>query len=385
MIPRRLAALAALALLFAACSAGPGNGGELQGTQWVLQSYDDGANLTVVPDTVFADAEFANHRVTGTSGCNQYDAVYRSGGRTIFIAQPKITLMACDEATLAFEQRYLSLLQGSRYYGIRGNTLTIYDAARSDQPRVRRSAAEPAAGPLDVDSFESDAIEPVAVPLPGTTLNVRFGIATSADRPAATRSTGPTARTATSSGSASWPLRASPARRCHGPGDGLPQRPPGRRLDRLPRGNRPSDGSLRQHQGRADEAGSGSSGIGECVRRSECESGTNRERVGLGEPVTVRDGISDSEPDTDRVSDSDGVSDSDRDTDCHPDSDCGADGDCETVGFDRAEHRSIGFDSAEPAHGVVSACRQDRDRRQDRLSRELVHGDVTDRGRVPVL
>ena len=45
MIPRRLAALAAIALLFAACSAGPGKGGELQGTQWVLQSYDDGANL----------------------------------------------------------------------------------------------------------------------------------------------------------------------------------------------------------------------------------------------------------------------------------------------------------------------------------------------------
>ena len=62
--------------------------------------------------------------------------------------------------------------------------------------------------------------------------------------------------------------------------------------------NRPSDGSLRQHQGRSDEAGSGSRGVGEPVgervRRSESEPQRDRERVGLGEPVTVRDGISDS-------------------------------------------------------------------------------------------
>ena len=175
MIPRRLAALAALALLFAACSAGPGEGGELQGTQWVLQSYDDGSNLTVVPDTVFADAEFANYRVTGTSGCNQYDAVYRSGGRTIFIAQPKITLMACDEATMAFEQRYLSLLQGSRYYGIRANTLTIYDAARQTSLVFDAAPRNPLLGLWNVDSFESKP-GTVAAPLPDTTLNVRFGI-----------------------------------------------------------------------------------------------------------------------------------------------------------------------------------------------------------------
>src|SRR3954452_13487146 len=175
MIPRRLAALAAIALLFAACSAGPGNGGELQGTQWVLQSYDDGANLSVVPDTVFADAEFANLRVTGTSGCNQYDAIYQSGGRTIFIAQPKITLMACDEATMTFEQRYLSLLQGSRYYGIRSNTLTIYDSARETSLVFDAAPRNPLLGLWDVDSFEN-APGSVVAPLPDTTLNVRFGI-----------------------------------------------------------------------------------------------------------------------------------------------------------------------------------------------------------------
>src|SRR4029079_3647272 len=68
MIPRRLAALAALGLLLAACSAGAGTGGELQATHWILHSYDQDGTLAIAPQTVFADAEFANYRMTGTSG-----------------------------------------------------------------------------------------------------------------------------------------------------------------------------------------------------------------------------------------------------------------------------------------------------------------------------
>ena len=83
MTVRRLGALFALVLVVAACAAGPGSGGQLEGTQWVLGSvWQDGA-LTVVPETVYADASFEAHKVNGVGGCNTYDAVYRAGGRSV--------------------------------------------------------------------------------------------------------------------------------------------------------------------------------------------------------------------------------------------------------------------------------------------------------------
>src|SRR4051812_41106691 len=105
MSVRRLWALAALVLVAAACSPGTeGGGGQLEGTRWVVESvWQDGA-LTVVPDTNYADAEFGGRQVTGFSGCNTYDALYRAGGRSLLITTPRTTLMACDEASMTLEQ-----------------------------------------------------------------------------------------------------------------------------------------------------------------------------------------------------------------------------------------------------------------------------------------
>ena len=96
MIVRRLAALLVLGSLIAACSAGPGTGGQLEGTDWVLRSYAQEGALVTVPETVFADAEFTANRVSGYAGCNTFDALYRAGGRTLFIGVPATTLMACS-------------------------------------------------------------------------------------------------------------------------------------------------------------------------------------------------------------------------------------------------------------------------------------------------
>ncbi|HEY4752314.1 MAG TPA: hypothetical protein VIH37_03450, partial [Candidatus Limnocylindrales bacterium] len=79
---RRLGALVALALTIAACTAGPGTGGQLNGTHWVLSSYDSAGTLTVVPETLFADAQFDGSQLTGFSGCNTYRALFAAGGRT---------------------------------------------------------------------------------------------------------------------------------------------------------------------------------------------------------------------------------------------------------------------------------------------------------------
>src|SRR4030095_14531858 len=132
MTHRRLGALAALVLVVvAACSPGDASGGQLEGSKWVLNAVSRGGALTVVPDTAYADAQFASRELTGFGGCNSYDALYRANGRTLLITQPRSTLMACDEATMDLEQSFLAALANSRFFTERANTLTIYDGDRN--------------------------------------------------------------------------------------------------------------------------------------------------------------------------------------------------------------------------------------------------------------
>ncbi|MFL5648332.1 MAG: META domain-containing protein, partial [Chloroflexota bacterium] len=129
---RRLAILAALLLVVAGCtSAGAddktadGDGGELGATRWVLQSMSDAGALTILPDGLYADAEFTSLRVKGFSGCNDYDAVYRNAGPMLLVSEPVTTRMACPEPASTFESSYLGLLRQSRFYNVRSDTLTI--------------------------------------------------------------------------------------------------------------------------------------------------------------------------------------------------------------------------------------------------------------------
>jgi len=176
MATRWMAALAALALLVGACSAGPGNGGQLEGTKWVLDSYAVDGVMTIVPETLYAEIEFGAHRASGFAGCNQYDALVREGGRTLLVGSISSTMMACDEATMAFDQAYLALLHGSRFFGVRRDILRIYDG---DTEVLRYDAAprNPLLGVWRVDSYATDPGTMVAV-LPESELEVVFRIGT---------------------------------------------------------------------------------------------------------------------------------------------------------------------------------------------------------------
>ena len=172
---RSIAALVGLVALVAACSAGPGTGGELQGTKWILRSYDNAGTLTLVPDNEYADIEFDSNRATGFSGCNTFNARYRAGGRTLFISAPASTLMACPPEAMALEQAYLQLLDGSRFYSARGDTLTIFDSIGSTSLVFDAAPRNPLLGKWQVDSFETKP-NTVSILLPGTTMDVAFGI-----------------------------------------------------------------------------------------------------------------------------------------------------------------------------------------------------------------
>ncbi len=176
MMTRRIATLVAVGLLVAACSAGPGSGGQLEGTTWVLRSYQQNAGLTILPENLYADADFDAFRVTGFGGCNQYDALYRSGGRTLFVSQPAVTLMACDQPAMDFEQAFISLLQASRYYDVGRDTLTIFDADRSTTLVFDAAPRNPLLGKWLVTAYETTEGTVVAPPK-GIELDVVFGIA----------------------------------------------------------------------------------------------------------------------------------------------------------------------------------------------------------------
>ena len=182
MIGRRLLALIAVALLAAGCSSAAGadetadgSGGELGATQWVLRSYSVAGTLTLVPDGLFTDANFTSGRVSGTTGCNHYDALYRAGGRMLLIGQPAVTFRLCDDAANALEQAYVPLLQQSRFYNVNGRTLTIrsgdlaviliYDAAPNN----------PLLGDWFIQAYNNGA-GAVTTPVPGSQPTATFGL-----------------------------------------------------------------------------------------------------------------------------------------------------------------------------------------------------------------
>ena len=116
--------------------------------------------------------------MSGFSGCNEYDALYRAGGRTLLVSQPASTLMACDEATMAFEAQFLTLLQASRFYTVHRDTLTVFGAVGEGALLVFDAAPRnPLLGKWTVDSYGVPPSTVVAV-LPDTEIDVVFGIGT---------------------------------------------------------------------------------------------------------------------------------------------------------------------------------------------------------------
>lgn len=175
MRTRLIAVLVAVAAVAAACSSGEGSGGQLDGATWVLRSYLQDGSLALVPETEYADAEFDAGHVSGFGGCNRFAAAYRSGGRTLFITQAVSTKMACAESSMTLETTYLDLLQQSRLYSARNDTLTIIGENATTLLVFDAAPKNPLLGRWVVDSY-SDAPGSVVAVLPDTEIEVVFGI-----------------------------------------------------------------------------------------------------------------------------------------------------------------------------------------------------------------
>ena len=96
----------------------------LEGTQWILDQQ--ATRLTVVTPSAVVTAQFSSDgSLTGTSGCNRYNASYTVKGSSMTISQPAGTLIACAAPVMRVEQAYLARLPKAQSFSIDGSVLTI--------------------------------------------------------------------------------------------------------------------------------------------------------------------------------------------------------------------------------------------------------------------
>jgi heat shock protein HslJ len=166
-------AIVTLGLVAVACSSSPGTGGTIDGTSWRLTVQDVEGTETPVPAGVVVTAVFADGQVTGSAGCNTYNATYTASGSNLTFGTAATTAMACDPAVNAFEQEYLANLAAAGSYTATADKLTIYESGGKQLLAFEAAPANPLLGEWNVTGYNNGA-EAVVSPITGTTLTATF-------------------------------------------------------------------------------------------------------------------------------------------------------------------------------------------------------------------
>lgn len=136
MRPRRVAiavVVAAAALVLVACGGDDGSDpgtqdpSALEGKDWVLTQMLTAGGQTEIVD-VGVSASFDGSTISGSSGCNRYNASYEASGAEISFGPISGTQMACPEAESSTEARFLQLLEGVGSYEVSGRSMSMNDA-----------------------------------------------------------------------------------------------------------------------------------------------------------------------------------------------------------------------------------------------------------------
>lgn len=111
-------------LLIAACETLNGGGGDsLIGSRWVAEAIEGRGVIDLLQSTIsFDDAT----RVTGSGGCNRFFGPAQISGARIELGPLASTKMACSEAVLDQEYRYLKTLESVRGYRLDAQTDLLY-------------------------------------------------------------------------------------------------------------------------------------------------------------------------------------------------------------------------------------------------------------------
>jgi heat shock protein HslJ len=124
--------VAVLGLVLAGCTAGGphaaqtaagGEAGDLVATAWRLEDLGGAGVL----DRVEATLEFPDAgKVAGSGSCNRFFGTVEISGESIKISPLGSTRMACAEAVMNQEGKYLKALQDAERFTRDGSTLLIY-------------------------------------------------------------------------------------------------------------------------------------------------------------------------------------------------------------------------------------------------------------------
>jgi heat shock protein HslJ len=96
----------------------------LAGAEWVLRAWDLEEPAPAEPEVTLTCKD---GRLTGTSGCNRYNAAAKAGDQPgdLSVGPAAGTMMACPEPQSAVETRYLKQLAGAIRYGFMFGHLAI--------------------------------------------------------------------------------------------------------------------------------------------------------------------------------------------------------------------------------------------------------------------
>ena len=125
--------LVVVGLALGACGGDDGSDGDtqdtaaLEGESWILTQMLTAGGQTEIVD-VSVSASFDGTKISGTSGCNSYNASYEATGAQISFGPIAGTKMACPEPEGSTEARYLQLLEGVGSYEVSGRSMSMNDA-----------------------------------------------------------------------------------------------------------------------------------------------------------------------------------------------------------------------------------------------------------------
>ena len=137
---------------------------DLEGVTWQLSELNKGQSLVEGTEIT---ATFANGKISGSAGCNNYSAALTPGERTAVTVGPAVsTRKACPELVMAQEAEYLSALQSVTQWGFDDGYLSLVSVGTDNNPRwLNFTPAQPAgpAVPAAVTPTEQPA-QPTAAP-----------------------------------------------------------------------------------------------------------------------------------------------------------------------------------------------------------------------------
>jgi heat shock protein HslJ len=97
---------------------------------WNLFYYNTGTGAlqTVITGSTTTAVFGIDWKLSGSGGCNQYNAAYATNAvNGIIITRPSSTMMACENNLMQQETQYLSLLPTAAKYDISGDELTLFN------------------------------------------------------------------------------------------------------------------------------------------------------------------------------------------------------------------------------------------------------------------